>query len=255
MYIVDQHGILDPADDVTFDSTPEIKAKHIKNMHNCFAEDALAFNTIHYVSTMIMMKMLKIFGDENAHCYKEICKILFPDKKPSHDIDTFRSLIDREMLVLSHRQDRNAMYVITEYGKEVLDVCRKNEVFNRPMKWFKMPDDKMFNAMINADLDGDCNDNSVKDDISSQAVLDLVKAFFDPKSGISTLQSKYRWMNIFMKSLKNNSYMNDVMDSDEINNWLEANKHKAEVARFSAKVHKIRKSWKNKKKKETSQLI
>lgn len=187
-----------------------------------------ARNLSYAVSGQVTMKMLAVYADGNEHHYDEVCKAL--DLAYGHDIDCWRSLIDRSMIGFSSKKGHGRKYyTITDFGKEVLRVVEANQVYFRVARWYKIKGEDVFTAMMKADLAGE---ESWKD-LLPESLTALLDALFNPSSKIRQLGSAYRWMNNFMYLLKTNDEFYQKIDCPEVLSWLQQNKSRyPAISRF-----------------------
>ncbi len=202
-----------------------------------------ARNICHATFGLVSMKMLKFFEDGGEHNYREICPVLFPGKPLSHDKDCFNYLRTNGMVTLSRKGKRGVMFFkLTPLGEEVLGICYKNDVYFRPMRWFALDEDEMFSSMVEHDMSG--GDSS--GDITTESVLNLVKALLSADSDIAKIGSRYKFFNKFMKMLKTKQSFYEAVNQPEVNAWLDEHCCDAEVYCFYAAWKSIRRMWSKK---------
>jgi hypothetical protein len=191
-------------------------------------QNKTARNLSYAVSGQVTMKMLAVYADGNEHHYDEVCQAL--DLAYGHDIDCWRSLIDRSMIGFSSKKAHGRKYyTITDFGKEVLRVVEANQVYFRVARWYKVKGEDVFTAMMKADLAGE---ESWKD-LLPESLAALLDALCNPSSNIRQLGSAYRWMNNFMYLLKTNDEFYQKIDCPEVLSWLQQNESRyPAISRF-----------------------
>lgn len=211
--------------------------------HDCIAVKTTvreAYNLCHMTNGKTVMKILRLYADGQDHHYSEISAVLFPGKGPGHDIDSFKSLINRGMVKFAGKGKRGRMlYKITPFGQEILKICDMNDVYYKPMRWFCMDEDEMFTNMLKADM----GDDDTGYDTSPEALLNLMKQIFDVNSPIAKLGSRYRWFNKFMQKLLTNQSFYETVNAPETNAWLDEHKDDPEVSKFYIKWKKTQQKW------------
>ena len=242
----DSYGILEPRNEA-FDGFPILKnqvhhveewlnskAQQHQNMYrdqNMYRAAFLAINyyhvsnivnLMHQTGNSIAMKMLKIYGDGNAHHYDETRLKLFPNKPYGHDIDCWQSLKKRKLIELAYKGNHGKQFFkITDLGKEILKIISVNYAFYRIFRWFKFDDQtKAIEHMVQADLQGEKS----WEDQEPKVVIELLEAMFNPDSDMHKLGSCYRWMNIFMRTLATQANFYELVKNPEIMEWLENHK-------------------------------
>ena len=188
----------------------------------------IARNLSYAVSGQVTMKMLAVYADGNKHHYDEVGRAL--GLTYGHDIDCWRSLISRSMIILSSKKAHGRKYyTITDFGKEVLRVVEANQVYFRVARWYKIKGEDVFTAMMKADLAGE---ESWKD-LLPESLTALLDALFNPNSQLRLLGSAYRWMNNFMYLLKTNDEFYQKIDCPEVLSWLQQNESRySAISRF-----------------------
>lgn len=205
------------------------------------AENAVK-SLLHSTRATITMKMLLVYADGNEHHFKEMSKACnIPE---GNDIDCWKSLINRGLIAYSSTHERGSKYyTITSFGKFIVDVVIKsNDIFYKPIRWFKNIDDNDVYANM---LNGDVNSNECAlDDTSPEAILNMVKALLDPSSMLYKLGTVCKWMNIFMYVLKSSKEFYSHANVPEVNEWLDANINLSEASKnFCKKWKRMQKMW------------
>lgn len=196
-----------------------------------------ALRLIHATSGKVTMKMLGVYRDRNEHHYNDVCDTLgFPH---GHDIDCWRSLVDRGLIAFSSKHAYGKRYYkITPFGEEVLGIVDANQVYYRVARWYKIKGEDVFTAMMKADLNGE---ESWKD-LLPESINALLEALFNHQSRIHQIGSAYRWMNNFMYLVKSNNEFLEKVNAPETRSWLDEHKDKyASIRIFLKKLDQINK--------------
>ena len=196
-----------------------------------------ALNLAHATSSHITMKMLAVYRDGNEYHYHDVCKAL--NIAQGHDIDCWRSLVDRGLIAFSSKRSYGKQYFrITPFGQEVLEIVNANQVYYRVARWFKIKGDDVFTAMMKADLNGE---ESWRD-LLPETINALLEALFNPQSRIHQIGSVYRWMNNFMYLVKSNREFLEKVNVPETRAWLDSHMTSYPgVATFLKKLARINK--------------
>jgi len=195
-----------------------------------------AINLSHATAGLVAMKMLMMYADGNEHHWREISSKLFPDKGYGHDIDCWRSLIDRSLISFSSKHAHGMkFYKITSFGREVLDIIKANDPYFRVVRWFKIDEDEVIPAMMQADLQGE----EAYRDAEPEAFINLLECLFNPGSGMRRLGSAYRWMNTVVRLIKTNCMFFEKFTMPEVTGWLDSHKHYYGIEKFYKILDKV----------------
>ena len=252
----DAYQILEPTSDV-FKSFPFLKSrmheytkhqvwnltKHEYELGNNYFGLKNAIALMHRHQGQIVSKMLLCYIDGDALSYRHVHARLFPSESIGHDKDTFKSLIDMDLIAFSHKGPRGLkLYKITDLGKEVCKIIAINYKFYRIIRWFKIDDENArITAMMNADLCGE----DTQHDTSSNVIIELLEELFDPASKMHDVGSCFRIMNSLMSCLKQHRELFNKFDALEVQEWL--HQHASTyfgISKFIDIFNKIKNKWK-----------
>lgn len=237
----DSHGILEPSSSILKDCpllcSKASKTKTYGWTDTVFYPYTRKIKALRFaVASHVAMKFLLAYEDGNEHAYRDVTASL--SMPVGHDIDCWRSLCDLDMIALSSKGRYGLQYfTITDIGREVLSIVKANQVYWRIARWFKLDDDKVIQAMVQADLNGE---ESWKD-LMPEAFTALLEGLFNPDSDLHRVGSCYRWMNNVMRLLKEKNEFFEKFNCPEVNAWLKENSHYYGIEKFSKKLANIAK--------------
>lgn len=202
---------------------------------------------LHSTRGTITMKMLLVHADGREHHFTEMARAC--GIKEGYDIDCWKSLVNRGLIAYSSTHKRGSKYyTITSFGRFIVDVVIKsNDIFYKPIRWFKnVDDDKVYENLLKAGVGiSNCPlDDASPCETSPETMLDMVKSLLDSSSMLYKLGTVCKWMNTFMYVLKSSKEFYSHVNVPEVNEWLDANINLSEASKnFYKKWKRMQKMW------------
>jgi hypothetical protein len=181
---------------------------------------------------LLYIKMLKVFEDGNSYHYEDVWNHVLKPKciKYGNDIDTYNTLIDKNMIVFDHHGSRRKKYYrITEFGKYILNISDINEDAYRIIRHFDKDPDLQREKIMNEDLMGI---GESWNDLTEDSLIKMISSVFT--GNIYKIKSNYYWINKIVNCYKKvedfrilfteniRTYMNNIAKSNtEMSRFIE----------------------------------